>query len=152
MGEATPGCFIEVVEFRQQLSGGFGTSHTPRGSRESTIKAASWISLAPTASMRPTCLLSSLLALSASVAALAPPVSDTVGQGTAHVGEPIHHANRLLGPTASVFIGPLNGSPSQCGTTILETDLSVLISPDVFEGGARCGDDVTVTRMCLLFP
>ncbi|KAJ7853828.1 hypothetical protein B0H14DRAFT_2757699, partial [Mycena olivaceomarginata] len=76
--------------------------------------------------MRPTCLLSSLLALSASVAALAPPVSDTGGQ-------------------ASVFIGPLNGSPSQCGTTILETDLSVLISPDVFEGGARCGDDVTVT-------
>ncbi|KAJ7800109.1 hypothetical protein B0H14DRAFT_2901039 [Mycena olivaceomarginata] len=76
--------------------------------------------------MRPTCLPSSLLALSASVAALAPPVSDTVGQ-------------------ASVFIGPLNGSPSQCGTTILETDLSVLISPDVFEGGARCGDDVTVT-------
>ncbi|KAJ7354188.1 hypothetical protein DFH08DRAFT_955594 [Mycena albidolilacea] len=95
--------------------------------------------------MRPTYVLSSLLALSASVAALAPPISDTVGQGTAHIVELIHPANRLLGPTASVFIGPLNGSPSQCGTTILETDLSVLISPDVFEGGARCGDDVTVT-------
>jgi hypothetical protein len=93
--------------------------------------------------MRPTCLLSSLLALSASVAALAPPISDTVGQGTAHVVEPIHHANLLLGPTASVFIGPLNGSPSQCGTTILETDLSVLISPTF----SRAGRDVGTTLL-----
>ncbi|KAF8199268.1 hypothetical protein K438DRAFT_1966483 [Mycena galopus ATCC 62051] len=45
---------------------------------------------------------------------------------------------------AALFIPSLNGSPQQCGTTVTDSDLAVMISPDVFENGARCGDSVTV--------
>ncbi|KAJ7198974.1 hypothetical protein GGX14DRAFT_401603 [Mycena pura] len=63
------------------------------------------------------------LVFSAMVAGSAPTEPDTVGQ-------------------ASLFIP--TGSPQQCGSTVTDSDLAVLISPDVFESGARCGDSVTV--------
>ncbi|KAJ6529809.1 hypothetical protein B0H19DRAFT_1274197 [Mycena capillaripes] len=37
-----------------------------------------------------------------------------------------------------------NGGAKECGVPVSDSDLAVAISSDVFEGGARCGDDVTV--------
>ncbi|KAF7368331.1 hypothetical protein MVEN_00154500 [Mycena venus] len=52
-------------------------------------------------------------------------------------------------PRAAATVGQAsllipNGATRECGSVINDSDLSVVISPDVFEGGARCGDDVTV--------
>ncbi|KAJ6484074.1 hypothetical protein C8R45DRAFT_1000106 [Mycena sanguinolenta] len=46
---------------------------------------------------------------------------------------------------ASLFIPPLNGSPQQCGSSVTDSDLAVMVSPDVFKSGAECGDSVTVS-------
>ncbi|KAF7376973.1 Barwin-like endoglucanase [Mycena sanguinolenta] len=46
---------------------------------------------------------------------------------------------------ASLFIPPLNGAPQQCGSSVTDSDLAVMISPDVFDGGAECGKNVTVS-------
>ncbi|KAJ7901268.1 hypothetical protein B0H13DRAFT_2028513, partial [Mycena leptocephala] len=67
--------------------------------------------------------LYSFVALSTAVSVWIPCAVATVGQAS------------LLIP---------NGATRECGTVIHDSDFAVAISPDVFEGGARCGDDVTV--------
>ncbi|KAJ7642878.1 hypothetical protein B0H17DRAFT_1104814 [Mycena rosella] len=68
------------------------------------------------------CTRSSICSLSVTFAFLLPGATATVGQ-----------ASLLL---------PSDGST--CGPAIHDSDFSVAISSDLFAGGSRCGDEVTV--------
>ncbi|KAJ7249135.1 hypothetical protein B0H12DRAFT_1072504 [Mycena haematopus] len=48
-----------------------------------------------------------------------------------------------LALTATV-VGSTAVTSKTCGTSVQDSDLAIMVSPDVFESGARCGDDVTV--------